>query len=601
MNESRTHVTHAIRSFRFHSVYVRDFVITMVLILLPLLGLNIFLFRTSERMVTEEASILSAQALRNTRDVVDSIFREVDLLAASISLSSDTALYALSPNLTGILAQDPARAIAARLKIPVYSNVYIHSFYVYSAARDRIITHIGENDRETFIDQTWMPHYQSITEDRIIRRFRRVAGVYPYVISTIKPLYLFDQQQKYGAIVVNVDIDELRRVLVSPDPTSSDPNSPELLYVFDSAGAVLFSTDPTELGLSRRELELDSIAADSDAVISTEQSAHYPWEYMSIHALDTYVLRSAQLRGIVVIVLVLSLVATLVAAVLIAGNAYRPIRRILEIIENPQAVQQLEDSTPVNETRYIAGAIARFTQTNGELRDELHRQLDLIGQARSEALQIQINPHFLYNTLEGISLSARRLTSGPNDVTRMVTLLSKLLRTALDSSEQVVPLSEEIEHTKLYLEILDLRYGGRIRVEWDVPEDLLALGVLKLSLQPLVENAFYHGIKPTRGEGTIRVASRRLEDDLIATVANTGRRISGTALTRIKRSLGGGYELSPEHIGLRNVDQRIRLLFGENYGIDVTDGDSEFSTIVTVRIPVVADPARRAHPSESSG
>lgn len=581
MSEHRTRVVDAIRSFRFHSLYIRDFLITMLLILLPLLGLNVFLFRASERMVTEEATILSSQALRNTRDVVDSIFREVDFLAASISLEPDTELYVLSPQ-SGLLRQDPVRSISSRLRLVVYSNVYIHSFYVYSESRDRIITRINENDRGTFYDQTWFPLYESISEDRIIRQLRRVGGIFPYVISTIKPLYLFDKQEKYGAVIVNVNIAELNRVFVAPDP-----NSPELLYIFDDSGTVLFSTDNEELGANRHDIEFDAIAAGDDVIVSTEQSQFYPWEYASIHALDTYALRSTQLRGIVVVVFVLSLVATIVAAFLIAGTAFRPIRRILEVLEDPGTIQALDESTPENETRYIAGAIARFTQTNGELREEVRRQLQLTDEARISALQIQINPHFLNNTLELISMSARRLTSGPNDVTKMVTLLSRLLQIALDTSEQVVPFSDEIEHTDLYLQILMQRYRDRINVEWAVPEELRELSVLKLSLQPLVENAFYHGIKPTRGEGTIRIGSRVDSGDIVTTVSNTGRTISRSELSRLKRSLNSGYELSAEHIGLRNVHQRIQLMFGEKYGLDMMDGGREWSAVVTIRTPVV--------------
>lgn len=586
MSEERARVITAIRRFRFHSVYIRDFLVAMVLVLLPLLGLNVFIFQASERMVTDEASVLSDQALRNTRGVVDSVFRQVDYLAASISLDNETELYALSPDLTGVLARDPVRWIAAQLRNQVYSNPFIHSMYVYSEARDRIITHLAENDRASFRDQSWLPVYESINSDEIVRRFLRVADRFPNAISTIKPLYLVNQEIKLGAVVINVDIDELKRVLIEPGP-----NSPEFLYVFDEDGTILFSTNSDELGRNRDEIDLASIAENTNAVVSTENSTYYPWEYLSIHALDTYVLRSAQLRGIVAIVFALSIVATIVAAVLIAGNAYRPIRRILEFVENPDARPTLDDSIPANETRYIAGAIARFTQSNGELRDELHRQLDLIDETRVSALQIQINPHFLNNTLEVISMTARRLTSGANDVTRMVTLLSRLLRTALDTSEQVVPFSEEIEHANLFLAIIAFRYGDRIRVEWDIPESLTGVGMLKLSLQPLIENAFYHGIKPTRGTGTIWIAAREQNGELVTTVTNTGRRMSASELARIRRSLSAGYDFSAEHIGLRNVYQRIRLVFGTRYGLDISSGGKDFGAVVTIRTPVIQDAA----------
>jgi two-component system, sensor histidine kinase YesM len=584
MIEPPGRVVDAIRNFRLHSLYIRNFIISAALILLPLLGLNIFLYQVSRRMATDEAALLSRNALRTSRDIFDSIFRQADYLAASISLELDTELFVLSENVESILSQDPVGTISARLKTAVYSNAYIHSVYVYSEVSERIITHIGINERSTFLDTSWHETYSEISENRIRKTLRDINDVFPHVITSIKPLYVFGGEQKYGAVVVNIDIDELRRVLLDPDP-----NSPEDLYVLDDDDIVVFATHTDDLGKSADEAGLLAEIDEKTVILSTADSQLFPWRFFSLHALDTYNLQTTQLRRIITIVLIVSIVATIVAAILISGNSYRPIRRILVAIQHPERLHRLEhdgEGGPTNETRYIAQAIARFTNTNDELRNELHRQLSQLDQARIEALQLQINPHFLNNTLEVMSMSARRLTSGDNDFTRMVALLSNLLQISLKSGENIVPLSEEIEHAKLYLDILSLRYRDRFDVSWEIPDELLSAGMLKLSLQPLLENAFYHGIKPTRSHGEIVIASYVDGNELVATVSNSGSGISVSAMSRVRRTLGIGFEIPSEHIGMRNVDQRARLVFGPKYGLSIENG-ANGGTIVMLRIPVV--------------
>ncbi len=580
----------AIRSFKSHSIYIRNFVVSAVFILLPLAGFNVFLYRISRQMVTHEAALLSQDSLGNTRDVFDSVFRAADYLAASIALEAETELYFLSENAEDILGQDPVRAISARLKTAVYANSFVHSVYVYSESSDRIVTHIGENERSNFADGDWYDIYTTISGNRIKRVFRRIGGVYPLVISLIKPFNVFGGERNYGAIVVNIDIDELKRIVLDPDP-----NSPEQLYVLDDGGTILFATDRDEIGRTTTEVDIFGRPENRKAIVSTAESRYYPWRFVSIHALETYNLQSAWLGNLLVAVIAMSLAATVVAAFLISNNSYRPIRRILSAVQDAESVHRLDHDGaggPSDETRYIAAVIARFAHTNSELRKELDEQLGRLDRARMTALQIQINPHFLNNTLEVVSMSARRVTSGENELTRMIALLSRLLRTSLDTGENIVPLVDEIEHARVYVDILRLRYADRFDVAWRVPENLLSFGMLKLSLQPLIENAFYHGIKPTRTPGHISIEARRSDTELLLSVWNTGRGISRQEIGRIRSTLGADYELDKDHVGLRNVDQRVRLVFGPRYGVSI-DSDGRHGTRVTIRIPVVADVSAR--------
>lgn len=181
-------------------------------------------------------------------------------------------------------------------------------------------------------------------------------------------------------------------------------------------------------------------------------------------------------------------------------------------------------------------------------------------------LQEQINPHFLYNCLDSINWMA--LERGSGEISRMARLLGKFYRLSLSGGRQTVSLENEVEHSKIYVEIMQIRFDGQIRVRYQVEEAALALQVPKLILQPLLENAIQHGISCREcQEGTIRVRVFTRDGFLILEVTDTGAGMDKEALAALLASLA-----SPQGrtgYGMRNVDRRIRYAFGEGSGLRV--------------------------------
>lgn len=179
-------------------------------------------------------------------------------------------------------------------------------------------------------------------------------------------------------------------------------------------------------------------------------------------------------------------------------------------------------------------------------------------------LQEQINPHFLYNCLDSINWMA--LERGSREISRMARLLGKFYRLSLSGGRQTVSLENEVEHSKIYVEIMQIRFDGQIRVCYQVEEQALALPVPKLILQPLLENAIQHGISCRESqEGAIRVRVFTQDGFLVLEVTDTGAGMEREALSALLASLANpqgkiGY-------GMRNVDRRIRFAFGEGSGL----------------------------------
>nr|WP_302597201.1 sensor histidine kinase [uncultured Cellulosilyticum sp.] len=200
-----------------------------------------------------------------------------------------------------------------------------------------------------------------------------------------------------------------------------------------------------------------------------------------------------------------------------------------------------------------------------------------------EMLARQINPHFLYNTLETIRMKA--YCSGQTELARVVKLLSKLMRRNLEVTEREVTVQDEMDMIKGYLEIQKFRFGSRISYEINGQEEAMQLSILPLIIQPLVENAFVHGLEGKVGEGKI-ICTLEAQEELIITVEDDGLGIETERLKALQEQLEEGEEKIKGSFGLYNINQRIKLYYGKQYGIHIIS-EYEKGTKVIVNLPKV--------------
>ena len=212
----------------------------------------------------------------------------------------------------------------------------------------------------------------------------------------------------------------------------------------------------------------------------------------------------------------------------------------------------------------------------------LSRQNDI----RFKMLASQINPHFLFNTLETIRMQA--LADGNKDVARTIKLLAKILRHNLDVSESPVAITEEIEAVSNYLDIQHLRFSNRVSYDIIFMVDVSNLGILPLLIQPLVENSFSHGLESTQSGGFIYIViDSDKNDDLSISIKDNGCGISEERLVQLRERLQTGtVENFTTSIGMVNVNQRIKLFYGEQYGIEL-ESEINKGTTVNIHIPKV--------------
>ncbi|MDP4099021.1 sensor histidine kinase [Paenibacillus sp. P96] len=241
--------------------------------------------------------------------------------------------------------------------------------------------------------------------------------------------------------------------------------------------------------------------------------------------------------------------------------------------------------------------IRRLMSLN-ELKERQKREAEL------RSLQAHIKPHFLYNTLDTIHWMARK--KGAEDVAEMVEALSRLFRIGLSKGEDMIRVQEEMTHIESYLRIQKTRYRDRLTCEMNVPDEIGHLYVLKLLLQPIVENAIYHGIKARRGPGKIRIEAKTVDDRLLLVVTDNGAGMAEDRLRELKGLLEHPLQAIEEQeegragrsYGMLNVQARIRLAFGDEYGIRLESEPSQ-GTRVTIVHPLLHENVQKWGREES--
>ncbi|MBQ8547073.1 MAG: sensor histidine kinase [Lachnospiraceae bacterium] len=264
----------------------------------------------------------------------------------------------------------------------------------------------------------------------------------------------------------------------------------------------------------------------------------------------------------------------------------RPILR-LEKVTKQVAEGDLSVRSDVEngvEVRALSDSLNAMIDKINDLLEQVTTEQVRLRKAEFELLQAQINPHFLYNTLDTIIWLAE--AGEQKKVVSMVGSLSDFFRSTLNRGKDIVTLKDELQHVRSYLEIQQVRYQDILQYEIEVPEEMYACRLPKITIQPLVENALYHGIKNKRGVGRIRITCCRTENGCKLRVVDNGIGITRERLAQVQDGILNKVLTGKDIYGLYNVNERIRLNFGEAYGISIKSEYGE-GTVVSVLVPYV--------------
>ena len=312
------------------------------------------------------------------------------------------------------------------------------------------------------------------------------------------------------------------------------------------------------------------------------------WRFYVVSSVPMMELYKSSIRTIFLMAFILLFLLTISLLVVkrIISKVYRPLDKVVRKMDD---VASGSLKTRINvehmgeDFTKLAVGFNSMMEEILVLMEQVKMEQHQIEQIRFNALQSQIQPHFLYNTLECIHWQA--MVDGNGEISTLVKALAKYYRICLSGGHDVIPLKMELEHVRNYLIIQNMRYDDIIGSEFDVEEAASDVMIPKLTLQPLVENSIYHGIKVKEGKtGSLFLKVRKRSSDVLITLADTGTGMSQQQIDEMNQHLSE-YDDSFGY-GVRNVNKRIELLYGEEFGLYYLRNESGGVT-VEIRLPYV--------------
>jgi len=391
-----------------------------------------------------------------------------------------------------------------------------------------------------------------------------------------------------GVVLFDVRVSQIERIFrgISLGPSG-------FLFVVDALGSIVYA--PVNAIVYRVLPQwLDGDAGLTthrfggvDYQLQSRRSEATGWRTIGVFSLAEALKEAETLRLYALLSGLAALVLAFISSLLLTSGFVRPIltlRSLMKKAENGDLNVRFAAKGHDEVDQLGAG----FNIMIEEIRHLIEENAE-VQRAKREAelhvLQEQIKPHFLYNTLDTIHWMAQE--HGANDIVAVVAALTKLFRIGLSRGHETITLAEEAEHIRSYLFIQKVRYEDKFDYRVEIPEELGGLHVLRLILQPLVENAIYHGLKPKHGSGTITVSARRESDVLFLSVEDDGVGLSEERMEELNLALGHGARTEGTGFGLFNGNERLRLSFGKHYGLRFYAG--AHGTRIEIRHPAITD------------
>lgn len=387
--------------------------------------------------------------------------------------------------------------------------------------------------------------------------------------------------KKIGEVAIYYSTEQLDKIV------KRHVGAPASFFLIDADGKMIYSmnkgvpvaildqvkheTNETKIEWKNEKYYINSIASKGDyAYVSVIPDKG--WQKLSI------------VRGTMWIVISLLMIMAILISYSFIRNYSRRINKIVSIIrqvEKGNLDARIPESPHEDELSKIAVNI-------NSMLDELNNYIEQFyllnlkqQQAELKALQAQIDPHFLFNTLEAIRMVA--LVEGSKTSSKMIFHLSKLFRYTLESKD-MVPLYTEIEYVNQYIKLIQLKYPDKLQVHFDIPREFDQILVQKLILQPIIENYFVHGFKKDRLDNQLIIHAEKVDEKIEIRIEDNGKGMTEERLSTIVHHIHREEGEEMNSIGLRNIHQRLKLKYGEQFGISLQSIENE-GMIVTLSIP----------------
>lgn len=585
---------------KFTKHFLYSFKSTILSLYIPIIIVFITITGTASYLLA--AGQIEENAYRSIRETVFQTGNYLDNRLADVF----EQLVALSnhSDMLAIIAKDPA-SITPEDYIRVQQHIErISMFYglidsVFVSFHDgRFFLYQSDtpsnNDRFSFLE--YRQHYQGNPNDIYWRnvhadefntqnRANRVVSVFKLVGK--------EHSESRGIILFNIRYDFFEKIL-----SKSALSKNGYFVLVSNEGAMVFKpveakyqldediiTHLQQTGQKQGKFEFQKNRGDNLVVIYDTLPTNQ-WKLAAVFPKNEILSKLDYIKFITLFVIIIVIIIAVLLANMLASYVAKPISALTDSMKMVQGenIDFISRKHPLNEVGILNQGVKDLVERVKVLLEQTKADEETKRQLEFAVIQTQIHPHFLYNTLYSIK---GLCDMGMNeDASKMITALSNFFRISISRGEEIISVEEEIEHIRNYLFIQEMRYGDDFSYEINVEPEVLTHNIVKLTLQPLVENAIYHGVKQIRGSGWIKVNGYMSGDSMCFEVRDNGMGMDSQRLAEVRRSLKNrGKGKGKLGLGVRSVYQRLQIHYGNNADL-VIDSEKEAGTVVKVIIPI---------------
>ncbi|WP_246321219.1 sensor histidine kinase [Paenibacillus germinis] len=582
--------------FRFKSIQSTIAVAFSCLIVVTITVIAWMSYHLSTDAVKKNSRDYTYQLMGQASANIDSYINYMDNISRMVLSSYDIKEYLLKQVYLGAIGkEDLKQKISFQLNTVLNTRKDISSILIFGINGEIIPYNekIKLNPQVDLAEQSW---YKNAIEakGKVVISSSHIQNMilndYNSVISLSRELSSDVGDEKLGVLLVDLNYSVITDIC-----NKIKLGNRGYVFIVDAQGNIVYHPKQQMINNDQKmELISEVMRTPGSSFVTSEgknsrmytikTSQSTGWKIVGVTYVDELVSNKDELQtytffggiGFLIIAVLLSIILSL--------RISRPIKHLessMKEVEKGNFDIQV-DIQSSNEIGHLSNRFNRMTTEIKELMLQNVKEQELKRKSELQVLQAQINPHFLYNTLDSIIWMAE--TGKSKEVILMTASLAKLFRLSISKGQEFISIFNEIEHIKNYLTIQKMRYKSKLDFEINVDKNILSYKMIKIILQPLVENAIYHGIRNNAGKGNIQITGMRKGDRILLQVIDNGIGMSLEEIHNMYQkdrtsAKGSG-------IGVQNVDQRIKLHFGDQYGLHF-ESELGRGTTVNVWLPVI--------------
>ena len=442
------------------------------------------------------------------------------------------------------------------------------------------------------------PHVQNLFEDPD-SRYRWVVSLSRHVELTRGGVI------QSGVLLVDMNFSGIEQICKDV----SFSNGQGYLYLIDGSGEIIYHPRQQLLYAGLQEENNLQAAGYSDGTYSEVFQAHRRqvtvktvgytgWKLVGVVPSETLRDNYSQLLLFALFVVSFSIFLLVFVNLRLSEWITAPMKKLdLAVRELEKGAETVDfDVDGPYEVEHLSRSVQSMVSTMRHLMEDILQQEEEKRRSELDVLQSQINPHFLYNTLDSVVWMTEN--GRTQEAVVMLTALARFFRISLSKGSNIIPIGDEIEHARNYLTIQMMRYKNKFSADISAQEGIEKLYTIKLIIQPILENAIYHGMEYADGEGEIHIRAFREGENVIIEVEDNGPGMSQEVVEQLLKPQGSaGPKAKGSGIGLRNVHQRIRLTFGKPYGLTIRS-EPDRGTVVRICLPALEEEDARKYRKE---